>query len=59
VGPFDKDHDILCSIYLGAQLKAKNIKIKVEDYDPKTQQASCRILNMNEKAQKVMQNYAE
>ncbi|MGZ3787602.1 MAG: DUF4339 domain-containing protein [Bacteriovorax sp.] len=57
-GPFKMGNQLLCSIYMGSTLKAKNIKINVEEYDPKRQKAICKILDMNDNARKIMQNYA-
>lgn len=57
-GPFQTGNEILCSIYSGTRLKAKNVKVKIAEYEPKHQRAVCKIVEMNEDARKVIQNYA-
>jgi len=57
-GPFKTGSEKLCSIYTGKDLKAKNIKINIEEYEPKHQRAVCKIVEINEDARKVIQNYA-
>lgn len=57
-GPFKAGSEKLCSIYTGKDLKAKNIKINIEDYEPKHQRAVCKIVDMSDDARKVIQNYA-
>lgn len=57
-GPFKTGSEKLCSIYTGKVLKAKNVKINIEEYEPKHQRAVCKIVEMNDEARKVIQNYA-
>jgi len=57
-GPFKAGSQKLCSLYTGKDLKAKNVKINIEEYEPKHQRAVCKIVEINEDARKVMQNYA-
>lgn len=57
-GPFQAGEELLCSIYSGSQLKAKNVKINISEYEPKQQRAVCKIVELNEDARKVIQNYA-
>ncbi len=58
-GPFQVGSDVLCSIYSGSSLKAKNVKLNVEEFSPKMQKAVCRIVEMDDRARKIMQNYAD
>lgn len=58
-GPFNIGSEILCSIYSGITLKAKNLKLKVESFDPRAQKVNCDIIEINESAKKVMTNYAD
>jgi hypothetical protein len=57
-GSFQAGSVWLCSIYLGAHLKAKNIKINIEEYSPMFQKAVCKIIEIDDQARKVIQNYA-
>jgi hypothetical protein len=57
-GPFKTGEELLCSIYSGSRLKAKNVKINIAEYEPKQQRVVCRIIELNEDARKVIQNYA-
>lgn len=57
-GPFKAGGEKLCSIYTGKDLKAKNVRINIEEYEPKHQRAVCKIVELNEDARKVIQNYA-
>ena len=58
-GAFQTGSDLLCSIYAGSTLKAKNIKVNIKEYSPKSQMAICRIVEINDQAKKIMLNYAE
>lgn len=57
-GPFSVGSEKLCSIYVGKELKAKNVKINIEEYEPKHQRAHCKIVEMGDDARRVIQNYA-
>jgi hypothetical protein len=54
-----EEGEALCSMYVGANLKAKNIKLNIEKYNPKLQKIVCKIVEMNDNAKKLMQNYAD
>lgn len=58
-GPFPVGKAVLCSMYAGTALKAKNVKLDIEKYDPREQKIFCRVLEINESAKKIMQNYAD
>lgn len=57
-GPFKAGTTLLSSLYSGTQLKAKDVKLEIEKYDPKDQMVSCHILEIDEGAKKIIQNYA-
>ncbi len=57
-GPFQAGHDVICSLYSGSSLKAKNLKLNIEEFNTKEQKAICRVIDMNDKAKKVIQEYA-
>lgn len=56
-GPFQAGHEMLCSIYSGMHLKAKNVKVNIAEYEPRHQRAICKIVELNEDARKLIQNY--
>ena len=58
-GPFQAGSTVLCSLYSGSTLKAKNVKLNIAGYNPREQTIHCRILEMDEIANKIMLNYAE
>jgi len=57
-GHFQKGKEVLGSIYSGTTLKAKNLKLTIEEYLPKEQKVVCTINKIDETAKKIMQNYA-
>lgn len=57
-GPFKAGNTVLGSIYSGTTLKARNLKLTIENYDPKEQKVFCKIDEINDSAKKIMQNYA-
>lgn len=59
LSPSQIGKDVLCSLYLGTELKEKNIKLKLEHYNPKQQEVVCKIVEMNDGAQRIMRNYVE
>jgi hypothetical protein len=58
-GPFQKGKVVMCSMYSGTALKAKNLKLNIEEYDPREQKVYCRVIEISESAKKIMQNYAD
>lgn len=59
LSPSQIGKDVLCSLYSGVELKANNVKMKIEKYNPKQQEVICKIIEMNDSAQKIMQQYVE
>lgn len=57
-GPFKAGTKVLGSIYSGTALKAKNLKLTIENYDPREQKVFCSIQEINDSGKKIMQNYA-
>lgn len=57
-GPFKTGTKVLGSIYSGTALKAKNLKLTIENYDPREQKVFCSIQEINDTGKKIMQNYA-
>lgn len=57
-GPFLAGSTVLASLYSGTSLKARDLKLSIDNYDPREQKVSCSILEINENAKKIMQNYA-
>lgn len=57
-GPFQTGKVVLGSIYSGTTLKAKNLKLTIDEFKPHEQKALCSINEINDAAKKIMQNYA-
>jgi len=57
-GAFRPGKVIMASLYSGNSLKAQHLKLNVEEYRPREQKIFCTIVELNESAKKVMQNYA-
>ncbi|MDD4974782.1 MAG: DUF4339 domain-containing protein [Bacteriovorax sp.] len=58
-GPFQAGKVVMCSMYSGSALKAKNLKLNIEEYNPREQKVLCSVIEINESAKKIMQNYAD
>jgi hypothetical protein len=58
-GPFQAGKVVMCSMYSGTALKAKNLKLNIEEYHPREQKVLCSVVEINESAKKIMQNYAD
>lgn len=57
-GHYQSGKIIMCSMYLGNELKAKNLKLKINEYKSREQKILCDIVEINEVAKKIMQNHA-
>ena len=59
-GPFIefKNKTVLVSLYVGSELKVKNIQLMVQNYDKKNQMIECHFLNLSSDAKKIMLNHA-
>ncbi|MDO9184272.1 MAG: DUF4339 domain-containing protein [Bacteriovorax sp.] len=58
-GPFQVGKDVLCSMYSGTALKARNLKLNIDEYRPREQKIFCSVIEISESAKKIMQNYAD
>ncbi len=58
-GPFNIEQELLGSLYVGSNLKAKNVKFKILEFHPMEQKAFCKIIEVDGNAKKILQNYAE
>jgi hypothetical protein len=58
-GAFQVGKMVLGSIYQGTSLKAKNIKLNIEEYRPHEQKVFCRVIDINENAKNIIKKYAE
>lgn len=56
-GPFKVGMSYLGSIYSGKMVKAKNLKLIVDEYHSKEQKIVCSISDISDNAKKTMQNY--
>ena len=59
-GPFSEfasgTHKV--SLYVGNELKSKNITVKINSYDKVAQSMDCQFLDLNQDARKIMLNHA-
>lgn len=58
-GAFQAGKVVLCSMYSGTALKAKNLKLTIKEYRPLEQKVLCNVIEISESAKKIMQNYAD
>ena len=56
-GPFKVGESYLGSIYSGKMIKAKDLKLIVDEYHPIEQRIVCSISDISDAAKKVMQNH--
>lgn len=57
-GPFQAGSEVICSLYSGSALKAKNLKLNIEDFKSNEQKAVCRVIEMNDNARDIILKYA-
>ena len=59
-GPFleFQNKTVLVSLYIGSELKVKNIQVMVQNYDKKNQTIECHFVDLNSDAKKIMLNHA-
>ncbi len=59
-GPFVdlENKTIGASLYMGNEIKAKNIKVKIHTYDKKEQSMECQFMELNQDAKRIMLNHA-
>lgn len=59
-GPFVEFQNttVKASLYIGNELKAKNVQVRIQSYDKKTQAIECQFIDLNNDAKKIMLNHA-
>lgn len=59
-GPFAdfQDKTVKASLYVGSEIKAKNVQVKVQSYDKKDQAIECQFIDLDSDAKKIMLNHA-
>lgn len=59
-GPFIEfqNKTVLASLYVGSEIKVKNVQVVVQSYDKKDQSIECLFVDLNTDARKIMLNHA-
>lgn len=59
-GPFVelKNKTVMATLYVGSEIKAKNVQVKIQNYDTKDQSMECQFLDLNQDAKRIMLNHA-
>jgi hypothetical protein len=59
-GPFSEFQDkmVKASLYLGNELKVKDVKVKVSSYEKKSQVIVCKFVDLHQDAKRIMLNHA-
>jgi hypothetical protein len=59
-GPFNdyQGQTVLASLYVGNEIKAKNVKIKIENYQIKEQTVQCAVEQLDQEARNIILNHA-
>lgn len=59
-GPFVdfENQTALATLYVGSEIKVKNLQIKINNYDLKDQSINCQFLDLNQDAKRIMLNHA-
>jgi hypothetical protein len=59
-GPFIEfqNKTVLASLYVGSEMKVKNVQVVVQSYDKKDQAIECLFVDLNTDARKIMLNHA-
>lgn len=59
-GPFSEFQNttVKASLYVGNELKVKNVNVKIQSYDKKDQSIDCEFIDLNIDAKKIMLNHA-
>ena len=59
-GPFIElqNKTVKASLYVGSEVKSKNVKVKISSYDKKEQTMECHFVELNQDARKIMLNHA-
>lgn len=59
-GPFGEfeNKTVKASLYVGSEIKAKNVEVQIQGYDKKDQSIECHFKNLGQDAKKIMLNHA-
>jgi hypothetical protein len=59
-GPFVEFQNttVKASLYVGNELKARNVQVRIQSYDKKTQAIECHFIDLNSDSKKIMLNHA-
>ena len=59
-GPFldFENKTVKASLYVGSEIKVKDVQVKVQSYDKKDQSIECQFIDLNSDAKKIMLNHA-
>jgi hypothetical protein len=59
-GPFSQleNKTVQATLYMGSEVKAKNLKLQVQNYNKKDQSMECHFVDLNSDAKKIMLNHA-
>lgn len=59
-GPFTEFQNttVKASLYVGNELKVKNVNVKIQSYDKRDQSIDCEFIDLNIDAKKIMLNHA-
>ncbi len=59
-GPFVEleNKTVKATIYVGSEVKVRNVKVKINSYDKKDQSMDCQFVDLNQDARKIMLNHA-
>ncbi len=59
-GPFVElqNKTVKATLYVGNEIKVKNVQVKISTYDKKDQSIECQFLDLNQDAKRIMLNHA-
>ena len=59
-GPFTEfeNKTVRATLYVGNEIKVKNVQVKIQGYDKKEQSIECQFLDLNQDAKRIMLNHA-
>ncbi len=59
-GPFGnyQGQTVLASLYMGNEIKSRNLKVRIENYDRFDQRVECEFEYLDSEAKKIMLNHA-
>ena len=59
-GPFGEfqNKTVKASLYVGSEIKVKNLQVRINSYDKKEQSMDCQFVDLNQDAKRIMLNHA-